>query len=285
MSAVIAGRRRRGWRRYVNALNLATLLTALFILLPLYWLLISSFKTPVNVGSSPPQYFPNPLSTANYTQAFVHYGFGTYFRNSVIVTVVATALVLVLGTLAGYGLGRLPMRGKFSILLVLLMISVFPEIAVVSPLYLLMRDLGWLDSYQALIVPYTAFNLPFAIWILRNYLLGIPKEMEETGRLDGASPLRTLWSIILPQALPGLFTAAVFTFTACWTEFLMALTFNSSNNYRTIPVGIALFGSPNVVPYGTIFAASAVAVIPIGILVFIFRKSVVSGLTSGAVKG
>ena len=193
--------------------------------------------------------------------------------------------MLALGTLAGYALGRLPMRGKFTTMVVLLMISVFPAVAVIAPLYLLMRDLGWLNSYQALILPYTAFNLPFAIWILRNYFLGIPKEMEETGRIDGAGPLRTVWTIVLPQALPGVFTAGIFCFTACWTEFLMALTFNSSNNYRTIPVGIAEFGGNFQVPYGTIFAASVVAVVPIAVLVFIFRKWVISGLTSGAVKG
>ena len=116
-------------------------------------------------------------------------------------------------------------------------------------------------------------------------MLGIPKEMEETGRIDGASPLRTIWSIILPMALPGVFTAAIFCFTACWTEFLMALTFNDVNTYKTIPVGIATFGTPTLTPYGEIFAASVVAVVPIAILVFIFRKFVVSGLTSGAVKG
>ena len=165
----------------------------------------------------------------------------------------------------------------------LLMISLFPEIAVIAPLYTLLKDLGWLNSYQGLIIPYTAFNLPFAIWILRNYMLGIPQEMEETARVDGAGPLRTVWSIILPMALPGVFTAGIFTFTAAWTEFLMALTFNIS--LKTIPVGIATFGTPNEVPFGTIFAASVVAVFPIGILVFIFRKFVISGLTSGAVKG
>jgi len=278
-------RQRTGWHRYLNGVSIATFFVALFIALPLYWLIASSFKTPANLGTSPPQYFPNPVSGANYSQAFVQYGFGTYFRNSLIVTLVATALVLVLGTLAGYALGRMPMRGKFTLLVALLMISVFPEIAVIAPLYLLLRNLGWLDSYQALILPYAAFNLPFAIWILRNYMLGIPKEMEESGRVDGASALRTVWSIVLPQALPGVFTAGIFCFTACWTEFLMALTFDDANSFRTIPVGIADFGTVFVVPYGTIFAASVVAVFPIGILVFIFRKFVISGLTSGAVKG
>jgi multiple sugar transport system permease protein len=257
----------------------------LFVGIPLYWLIASSFKTPANLGDSPPQYFPNPLSTGNYHDAFVTYDFGIYFRNSLIVTLLATALVLIVGTMAGYALGRLPMRGKFTLMVTLLIISVFPAIAVVAPLYLLLRDLGWLNSYQGLILVYTAFNLPFAIWILRNYMLGIPKEMEETGRIDGAGPIRTLWTIILPMALPGIFTAGIFCFTACWTEFLFSLTFNSANNYRTIPVGIAEFGTVYSVPYGTIFAASVVAVVPIGILVFIFRKFVISGLTSGAVKG
>ena len=278
-------RKRIGWRKYINGVTISTTITALFIILPLYWLIASSFKNPVAVGDSPPNLGPTPFSTANYSQAFVGYDFGIYFRNSLIVTIVSTALVIALGTLAGYALGRLPMRGKFTMLVVLLMISVFPAVAVLAPLYLLMREVGWLNSYQALILPYTAFNLPFAIWILRNYFLGIPKEMEETGRIDGAGPLRTVWTIVLPQALPGLFTAGIFCFTACWTEFLMALTFNSSNNYRTIPVGIAEFGGNFQVPYGTIFAASVVAVVPIGILVFIFRKFVISGLTSGAVKG
>jgi multiple sugar transport system permease protein len=278
-------RKRVGWHRYVNGVNIAVVITALFILIPLYWLIASSFKAPNSIGDTPPSLGPTPFSGGNYSNAFVAYDFGIYFRNSVIVCVSATALVLILGTLAGYALGRLPMRGKFTTLVILLMISVFPEVAVIAPLYLLMRNLHWLNSYEALIVPYTAFFLPFAIWILRNYFLGIPKEMEETGRIDGASPLRTVWTIVLPQALPGLFTAGIFTFTACWTEFLMALTFNSSNNFRTIPVGIAEFGGNFNVPYGTIFAASVVAVVPIGILVFMFRKFVISGLTSGAVKG
>jgi multiple sugar transport system permease protein len=278
-------RKRTGWHRFINGLSISAFLVVIFIAAPLYWLIISSFKTPVAMGAPTPQFFPNPLSTANYDQAFVQYDFGIYFRNSLIVTLVATALVLIVGTLAGYALGRLPMRGKFTLMVSLLIISVFPEIAVIAPLYTLEKDFGWLNSYEALIIPYTAFNLPFAIWILRNYMLGIPKEMEETGRIDGAGPLRTVWSIVLPMALPGVFTAGIFCFTACWTEFLMALTFESVNNYRTIPVGIAEFGSVYSVPYGTIFAGSVVAVIPIGILVFIFRKFVISGLTSGAVKG
>ncbi len=275
-------RKRRGWRRYINLPYVGSFFITLFILLPMYWMLASSFKTQSNVGASPPQYFPNPISTSSYHSAF-NDGFGGYIANSLIIAICSTALVLVFGNFAGYALGRLPMRGKYPVMISLLMISVFPEIAVVAPLYLILKDVGWLNSYQALIFPYTAFNLPFAIWILRNYFLGISLSMEESARIDGAGSLRTLWSIVFPQVRPGVFTAGVFTFTACWTEFLMALSFDFGK--KTIPVGIASFGSQFTVPYGAYFAASVIAVVPIAILVLVFRKAVVSGLTSGAVKG
>ena len=266
-------------------LGVATFFVVLFVLAPIYWMVATSLKTTGNVSSEPAQWFPAPISGESYVTAFTQYSFAHYIINSLVVALVATFLVLAFGTLAGYALGRMPMRGRFPILVALLIISVFPVIALIAPLYLLMRDVGWLNSYQALIVPYTALNLPFAIWILRNYFIGVPKEMEETARIDGASPLRTVWSVVLPMTLPGLFTAGIFSFTACWTEFLMALSFNSADAFRTIPVGIALFGSAHITPYGTIFAASTVAVIPIAILTFVFRRSVVSGLTAGAIKG
>ncbi len=275
-------RARRGWRRWINGPYIGAVLIALFILLPMYWMLASSFKSQGNVGTYPPQYFPVPISTSSYHAAFAD-GFGGFVVNSLVVACCSTALVLFLGVFAGYALGRLPMRGKYPIMVSLLMISVFPEIAVIAPLYLVMRDIGWLNSYQGLIFPYTAFNLPFAVWILRNYFLGISMSMEESARIDGAGPLRTLVTVVLPQVTPGVFTAGVFTFTACWTEFLMALSFDFGK--KTIPVGIASFGSQFTVPYGAYFAASVIAVVPIAIIVLVFRKAVVSGLTSGAVKG
>ncbi|WP_066523016.1 carbohydrate ABC transporter permease [Curtobacterium ammoniigenes] len=275
-------------RRSIGAkvgLGVATFFVLLFVLAPIYWMVATSLKTTGGVSAQPAQWFPLPISGENYVTAFTQYDFGRWITNSLVVSIAATALVLAFGTFAGYALGRMPMRGRFTILVSLLIISVFPTIALIAPLYLLMRTLGWLNSYQALIVPYTALNLPFAIWILRNYFMGVPKEMEETARIDGASPLRTVWSVVLPMTLPGLFTAGIFAFTACWTEFLMALSFNSADSFRTIPVGIALFGSAHITPYGTIFAASTVAVVPIAILTFVFRRSVVSGLTAGAIKG
>nr|WP_236057630.1 carbohydrate ABC transporter permease [Streptomyces sabulosicollis] len=275
----------RGRRRYVNLVNIGALIIVVLTTAPLYWMATASFKGTGEISASPPTLFPEHPTTGNYADAFGGNSLGRYFLNSVVVSVVATVVVLALAFFAGYALARLPMRGRGPVMVSLLMISVFPCIAVVTPLYLLERSAGMLNSYQGLIVPYVAFNLPFSIWILRNYLLGVPRALEEAATVDGASPLRTVVSVILPLARPGLFTAGVFTFTATWAEFLMALTFNSEDAFRTVPVGMALFTSQYTVPYGTIFAGAMAATVPIAILVLVFRRSVISGMTSGAVKG
>ncbi|MGP3966442.1 carbohydrate ABC transporter permease [Streptomyces sp. 6N223] len=277
--------RRTGVRRYVNPVTLGGLVLVVITAAPLLWMALTSFKTPVEAGASPPTVIPEDPTLDNYHDALVTADMGRYLFNSAVVCVSSTAVVLGLALFAGYALARLPMRGRAPIMVGLLMISVFPVIAVVTPLYLVERQLGLLNSYPGLIVPYVAFHLPFAIWMLRNSLLDIPTELEEQATIDGATANRTLFSVILPQAGPALFTAGVFTFTACWTEFLMALTLNSENNLRTIPVGIAIFGDRYQVPYGTIFAAAMAATLPIALLVLVFRRAVLSGLTDGAVKG
>ena len=276
---------RRGWRRWVNVVNIGGVLIALVTAIPLYWLMVSSFKTAPEVAASPPTVVPRTWTLENYVTAFVSNDLAVYMLNSVIVAVSTTVLVLGLALFAGYALTGRKLKGGTTIMTTLLMLSGFPAIAVLTPIYLIERQLGLLNSYPGLIIPYVAFNLPFAIWIMRNYLAGIPTTIEEASEIDGASPLRTVFSVILPMSKPGLFTVGVFTFTASWSEFLMALTFNSETSFRTIPVGIALFGTQFTVPYGAIFAASVSATVPIVILVLIFRRSIVSGLTSGAVKG
>lgn len=271
------------WQRVLGYVVL--ILFLILILFPFYWMFATSFKPGKEVSAYPPTYFPTNPTFAHYQEAFVQYGFGQYILNSVIVAVVATFFVLFFASMAGFSIARLPLPGKRPMLIFLLIISVFPPIAVITPLYMLLRDVGWLNSYQALIIPYTAFNLPFAIWILRNYFLQVPGALFEAAKIDGASVFQSYYKIFLPLTRPGLFSAAVFTFVAAWTEFFMALVFNSSNSMRTIPVGIALFSGQFNVPYGTIFAGSVVSILPIIILVIIFRKWIVSGLTQGAVKG
>lgn len=261
------------------------ILMLLVIIAPFYWMVITSFKGNLEISNYPPTLFPQHPTVSQYTQAFGQYGFGVYFRNSVIVSVISTIIVVLLASMASYAIARLPIRGKAPLMVMLLAISTFPQVAVISPLFILMERLGWLNSYQALIIPYTAFNLPFAIWVMRTYFVGIPKELDEAARVDGAGILTTIFRVILPLATPGLFTGAIFTFVACWTEFFFALVFNNDTAFRTIPIGIALFSGQYTVPYGTIFAGSTVAVAPIVILVLLFQKWVVAGLTAGAVKG
>lgn len=279
------GRRRTGVRRHLNPVSVGGLLLALITAAPLYWMAVTSLKAPAESGNPSPTLIPKDPTLANYRQALGASGMDQYLLNSAVVCVSATVVVLSLALFAGYALARLPVRGRGPIMVALLMISVFPLIAVVTPLYLVERELGLLNSYPGLIIPYVAFNLPFAVWILRNSLLDLPHELEEAATIDGAGPTRTLLSVILPQARPALFTAGVFTFTATWTEFLMALTLNSENGMRTIPVGIALFNGQHTVPYGTIFAGAMAATVPIALIVLVFRRAVLSGLTDGAVKG
>ncbi|WP_274432340.1 carbohydrate ABC transporter permease [Alicyclobacillus sp. ALC3] len=255
------------------------------ILLPFYWMFITSFKPNTDISAYPPSLFPGTWTLVHYRNAFGQFQFGVYMRNSVFVALSSTVFVLAFASMAGFAIARLPVKAKTPMMVGLLMISVFPPIAIITPLYMLLRTVGWLNSYQALIIPYTAFNLPFATWILRNYFLQIPGALFESAKIDGASVFQTFYRIFLPLTSPGLFTAAVFTFVASWTEFFMALVFNTSNSMRTIPVGIALFSGQFSVPYGDLFAGSVASIVPILILVVIFRKWIVSGLTAGAVKG
>ncbi|SED26811.1 carbohydrate ABC transporter permease [Streptomyces melanosporofaciens] len=276
---------RTGVRRYVNVVNLGGLLIAVCATLPLVWMASASLKGPGEISATPPSPLPRHPTLSNYETAFARNGIGHYFLNSVVVAGVSTVLILSLAFFAGYALARLPLRGRGAVMTALLMLSVFPPIALLVPLFLMERQAGLLNSYPGLVIPYVALNLPFAIWIMRNYLSGIPGELEEAAVVDGAGPLRTALTVILPLARPGLFTAGVFSFTATWSEFLLALTFNGSDDRRTVSVGIALFTSQYQVPYGVIFAGAMVATVPIALLVLIFRRSVVSGMTTGAVKG
>lgn len=261
------------------------ILFLLGILLPFVWMVVTSFKPNTEISAYPPTFLPQHFTLSHYQKTFGEFGFAVYIRNSLIVSLVSTFFVLLFASMAGFTVARLPIRAKTPLLVALLIISVFPPIAIITPLYMLLRMVGWLNSYQALIIPYTAFNLPFAIWILRNYFLQVPGALFEASKIDGASIWQTFYRIFLPLTTPGLFAAAVFTFVAAWTEFFMALVFNTAGQMRTIPVGIALFNGQFSVPYGDIFAGSVVSILPIIVLVIIFRKWIVSGLTAGAVKG
>jgi multiple sugar transport system permease protein len=265
--------------------NLFGYALGILFLLPVLWLVITGVTPPRGLGKFPPDLLPWPPSMTNFQRAFGENDFLGFLINTVIVGAVTTLLVLVLGIPAAYALARTAMRGKAAILIGLVTISMFPPIGVIPPLYVALRTIGWLNSYQALIVPYLAFNLPFAIWILRNTFREIPEEIEQAGEIDGAPMWRIIVQLVVPQAVPGIFVAGIFTFVACSTEFLMALSFNSNSDVQTVPVGIALFGGQFEMPYGTIFAASAASLLPLVILVLVFGRWIVSGLSQGSMKG
>lgn len=257
----------------------------IIIVSPFYWLIITSLKPQSELGAYPPSLLPENWTLDNYREALVDYGFLTNLFNSVIVSISATIIVLVFSSMAAFVIAKLPLPNKFPMMAGLLILSMFPPVTVAPALYIMLNNLGLLNTYTGLIIPYIAFNLPFAIWLLRNFFVQIPTELLESARVDGATTFYTFYKIYLPLVRPGLFTAGIFTYIATWIEFFLALIINPDPSMRTVSVGIALFSGPYSIPYGTIFAGSIIAMLPIIILTIIFRKGIISGLTGGAIKG
>lgn len=252
---------------------------------PFLWQVIASLQPDVNLLNKEPSFLPIPLTFEHYENTFVDRGFGQYVLNSAIVAVAATAISQIIALLAAYSLARLPMIGKGVVLAVLLGISMFPHIAIVGPLYVLFNQWAWLDTYMALVGPYIGLSVPLSVFILTTHLRSIPQEIDEAAMIDGAGKMRTLWSLILPLAMPGLVTSAILAFIANWNEFMLALAFTSTPEHQTSSVGIANFADADYAPLGDMAAASIVATLPLIIIVIFFQRRIVSGLTSGGVKG
>lgn len=262
---------------------LAALLVS-FFLAPYLWQIVTSLKPDAELATLPPL-LPSKLRWQHYAEVFSGRPFARIILNSAVVASSTTWLCLTLGALAGYALARLPVRRTRLILLIVLAVSMFPPIATVSPLYLMIRGLGWRDTYWALIFPYATFALPLAIWILTNFFREIPDELAEAARLDGCTPFQIFRRIFLPLAAPGVFTAAILIFIFAWNEFLLALTFTATEKSRTIPVGIALFPGVHEIPWAEIAAASIIVTVPLILIVLIFQRRILAGLTAGAVRG
>lgn len=255
------------------------------VLFPFIWQLITSLKPPAQLYKMPPDWWPEEFFFENYINTFINYPFANYILNSVLVAGSTTLLCLVVASFAAYAVARLDIKGKSFILMIVLTVSMFPPIAIISPLYLMMKNVGLLNTYMALVIPYTTFALPLAIWNLSAFFKTIPFELEESAKMDGASIFQTYFKVILPLALPGIFTTAIIVFITAWNEFLFALTFNTKELMRTVPVGISMFQGQYDLPWGEIASATIIVTVPLIILVLFFQKRVVSGLTSGAVKG
>jgi multiple sugar transport system permease protein len=263
----------------------SVILFLIVVLFPFIWQLITSLKPPKQLYKMPPDWWPEHFYFENYINTFMHYPFARYILNSIFVAGFTTIFCLIVASFAAYAVTRLKIKGGGFIMLIVLTVSMFPPIAILSPLYLMMKNVGLLNTYVSLIIPYTTFALPLAIWNLSTFFKTIPLELEESAKIDGASTLQTYFKIILPLALPGIFTTAIIVFITAWNEFLFALTYNTKELMRTVPVGISMFQGQYDLPWGEIAAATIIVTIPLIILILFFQKRVVSGLTSGAVKG
>lgn len=259
-------------------------LVLLYCLGPIVWQFVTSLKSDAEITKLPP-ILPAHPTLVHYKTTFTGHPFGRIIMNSVVVALCTTFLSITVGSLAAFALSSLRMPMKSLFLGMVLSISMFPPIATVSPLYLMIRFLGLRDTWAALILTYTTFSLPLSIWILTNFFREIPRELYLAARVDGCSPFRAFTNVMLPLASPGLFTAAILVFIFSWNEFLFALTFTSTTASRTVPVAIALFPGVHEVPWGDIAAASILVILPVLVLVFMFQKRIIAGLTVGAVKG
>ena len=257
----------------------------IFCLFPFYWLVTISLKSGPDLSSA--DLFPPNPTLDNYQSVFENDDFVRSLGNSAIVSLTTTFLAIVVGAFAAYALARLKMGFKFILLGIVLSISTFPQIAIAAPLFRLWSDVGLYNTLVGLVIPYLTFALPLSIYILVSFFREIPRDLEEAALVDGATNFQAFRKVIVPLAAPGLATTAILAFIAAWNEFLLAVTLTSSREARTTPVAISQFtgSSQFEVPFGTQSAASVVISIPLILLVLLFQKRIVAGLTAGAVKG
>jgi len=272
----------REWKSWLPNVALGALV--LVIVFPLYWALISSL-TPEARLFEKPSLWPQEVTFDHYRALFDERDFWVPIRNSLIVAGTTTLFCVVVGSICAYAIARLRFRGKAPLLGFILAVSMFPQISIVSPLYMLLRELRLINTYPGLILPYLTFAMPLTVWLLVGFFRQLPRELEEAALVDGASRLRTFREVILPLALPGLAATAILTFVYCWNEFLFALCFTLGPERQTVPVAIALFRGQYQVSWGQIMAAAVVATAPVTLLVLLFQRRIVTGLTAGAVKG
>lgn len=264
---------------------LIVLTIVLWAVFPFYYAVITSLKS----GSAlfRVDYFPFSWDWQNYVAVFQQQPFGRNILNSVAVAAVVVCISLLLGTLAAYALGRVTFRGRGLLLMTILAVSMFPQVAVLSGMFELIRTLGLYNDLSGLMIAYLILTLPFTVWVLTTFMRELPKELEEAAIIDGASPWTIVTRIFLPLLWPAMVTVGLLTFIQAWNEFLFALTFTLTNEQRTVPVAIALIsgGSQYELPWGNIMAASVVVTLPVVLLVLVFQRRIVAGLTAGALKG
>jgi trehalose/maltose transport system permease protein len=274
-------------KRFFSQLAFYLLVAAivLYTVFPFYYAIVTSFKTGPELFNV--DYFPLRWNWDNYVSVFREQSFASNIFNSVLVSSAVVAVSLFLGVTAAFALGRVQFRGRGLLLLTVLGVSMFPQVAVLSGMFELIRGLGLYNNLLSLVISYLIFTLPFTVWVLTTFMRDLPKELEEAAIMDGANPWQIIVKVFMPLMWPALVTTGLLAFIAAWNEFLFALTFTLTNEQRTVPVAIALISgaSQYELPWGNIMAASVIVTLPVVALVLIFQRRIVSGLTAGAVKG
>jgi multiple sugar transport system permease protein/raffinose/stachyose/melibiose transport system permease protein len=273
---------KRRWRK--AGLTLLQVLLAVVILLPFFWMLSVSLKPATEPFAIPARLWPEHPTLDNYVSAF-RPEFRTYFINSVIVSLSTVVITVTLALFAAYSFSRNAFR-LLSVLLGLVIVAqMFPGSAIIIPIYKMMREVHLLNTYAALIIAYVAVTLPVAVWMLRGFIMRLPLTLEEAAAIDGAGPIRTFWYIIVPLCRPGIAATAVFVLIVTWQEFLFALSFTSTKEMRTLPVGMNDFIGQYGIRYGELMATSVLISLPVVVVFMFLQRQFVAGLTAGAVKG
>jgi len=282
MSAKVSAGR-LGWRAWLPYVGIAAIV--LYCLAPFYWMVVSAFRRPSDQFEN--SLVPAPFSTENLEAVFgPEVGFGRSLLNSVVVAGTVTVLTLLIGTFAAYTLARLQFRGARWVAAIIIATSMFPGISLIVPLLKLFTDIGWINTYQAMIVPSLSFALPLAVWNLTAFFRQLPRELEQAAMIDGCSRGQAFRKIIIPLAAPGVFTTAIITFIAAWNEFIIALSMVNEKSMQTATVAISRFTGITGFdqPFGTQMAAGVVVTVPLVIVVLIFQRRIIAGLTAGGVK-
>jgi multiple sugar transport system permease protein len=265
--------------------SVAFVVVAVCSLVPVLWIVMLSLKTPATATDG--SFIPHQWTLSNFHDIFTQGIFTSALRNSIGIGLIATTLAVVLAAAAAYAIARLNFPGKQAILAVSLAVVMFPQISLVGPLYNLWRQIGLYDTWVGLIIPYMTFALPLSIYTLSAFFRQIPWELEEAAQIDGATPFQAFRKVIAPLATPGIVTTYIIVFIICWNDFIFAISLTSTTRAETVPAAIAQFpgASQFTQPIGDIAAAAVIVTIPVMILVLLFQRRIVSGLTAGAVKG
>jgi multiple sugar transport system permease protein len=273
------------WNRKIVGWSVAVLAIVVYSLLPVAWITSLSFKQGDDINNQ--QFWPTNWSLDNYRTVFDTDLFTSALRNSLGISLIATAIAVALATVAAYAIARLEFKGKKWVLSTALAIAMFPTVALVGPLFDMWRSLGIYDTWLGLIIPYISFTLPLAIWTLSSFFRQIPWEMEQAAQVDGATAWQAFVKVIVPLAAPGVATATILVFFFAWNDFVFGISLTATDRARPVPAALAFFTGETFFeqPTAAISAASVIVTIPVMILVLVFQRQIVSGLTSGAVKG